>query len=470
MYYKHIIHILLFLLLHICNIYSQTTYYKYQILGTFGYSNPIQINTKSHHFKGAGLTGNADVHLYFNQFSGLALSVGRAYHSSTSRFNEFLQDKYLVNNLATSRPGWTNISFLGGPVFKFRKQKFEIDGFAQVGIYVIKVPFLQFRVLMNNEMYDIASLYGGVEQVRLAWQSGFNIHYRLNQYTSVLFKSSLQSNLGLSKYYQLFRYRDVSDINNNAKIDISEYINAPLIEEESLINFLHVNVSLGVSYAFGLKNSSAEISSFSEVNNIYPVMEVFKEQTDSLTHPIRKEIKDTIIQISQKQTSENTKIIDNLKPTEYVIQNNNNRPEKTISNQPESNDFSTTEIDKVSNSSPVFKETTAIVRIKLLTENSQNDEKEAVNNDQNLLKKSTEYKIQIIALSANQKDIISPDLNIPIEVEYNAEIKLFKYMTGRFSSENEALKKLMEIRALGFSDAFIAIYNDNKRVSTAHHK
>lgn len=461
MYKNHIIYILLLILLNICTINAQLPYHRYQIIGSLGYSNPFHVNKINHHFKGAGVSGSAGVQLFFNQYSGLALSIGREYHSSASRFNDFLQDKYLVNNLATSRPGWTNISFLGGPVFKLRKQKFEIDAFGQVGIHVIKVPYLDFRLLMNGEMYEIARLSGGVEQLRLAWQSGINVHYRMNENTSVIFRSAVQSNLGLSHYNQLFSYRDVSDVNRNNQIDIGEYIAAPLIDEASLNNFLHLNISLGVSYAFGLRSPQSEYSGDSEDHRIYSLYEMPNVQNDSLNYlpevnkpgqnpiPQKQALSDTIkaYKINPAPTNDHSLIDNHIIPDDATLKNR------------EQNKTRVSDTDNHSKTVPAFKDTTAVVRVQFIT-----------NNAQNAVQRTSVYKIQIAALSTNQKNISIPGMNIPVEIEYHTDVKLYKYMAGRFSTENEALIKLMEIRALGFSDAFIAIYQEDKRISTSNHK
>jgi len=463
MYNKHIIYILLFILLYICNINAQSTYHRYQVIGSIGYSNPFHLQKNSHHFKGPGISGSAGVHLYFNAFSGVALSAGRDYHSSTSMFNAFLKEKYLVNNLALSRPGWTNLSFLGGPVFKLRKQKFEIEAFGQIGIHVIKVPYLDFRVLMNNEMYEIAKLSGGVEQIRLAWQSGFNAHYRINTNTTAMFRSAVQSNLGLSKYNQLFSYRDVSDENNNNKIEIGEYIASPLIDEASLNNFLHLNVSVGVSYSFGLKNAQSETSDFSDYNSIDTKQELTVKQTDSLSSPSDAAFKTPSKKVTEININEDTttnakegfishKHLDSIKYTDQEL--NNNTSEKDITYKP----------------SPSYRDTTALVRLQLITENTQNNEKKSLSNNQNNPKNALVYKIQIAALKTSQKNIVLSGLTIPVEVEYHADINLYKYIAGNFTTEDEALITLMEIRSLGFRDAFIAIYHQEKRMSTSHHK
>ena len=42
---------------------------------------------------------------------------------------------------------------------------------------------------------------------------------------------------------------------------------------------------------------------------------------------------------------------------------------------------------------------------------------------------------------------------------------LYKYTSGRFSDQNEAERHLAQVRALGFSDAFVAFFLDDRRIS-----
>lgn len=84
-----------------------------------------------------------------------------------------------------------------------------------------------------------------------------------------------------------------------------------------------------------------------------------------------------------------------------------------------------------------------------------------------ILKK--EYQVQFIAIRHPNALFMSVGSIDKIRVEYINDKKLYRYSLGGYVSMEEALKDLKHVRAKGYKDAFIALYENGKRVDTMYH-
>lgn len=79
------------------------------------------------------------------------------------------------------------------------------------------------------------------------------------------------------------------------------------------------------------------------------------------------------------------------------------------------------------------------------------------------------YKIQIAVRSQPANTQQAP-FNTLKNVSFEKQDGLYKYLLGNFSSYEDALKQLSEAKSKGFSDAFIVVYQQGKRLPAAEAK
>jgi N-acetylmuramoyl-L-alanine amidase len=79
------------------------------------------------------------------------------------------------------------------------------------------------------------------------------------------------------------------------------------------------------------------------------------------------------------------------------------------------------------------------------------------------------FKVQIAARS-QPLNIKQAPYNSFKNVSFEEQNGIYKYMVGNFSKHSEAQAQLAELKAKGFPDAFIVVYQQGKRLSAAEAK
>jgi outer membrane protein OmpA-like peptidoglycan-associated protein len=76
---------------------------------------------------------------------------------------------------------------------------------------------------------------------------------------------------------------------------------------------------------------------------------------------------------------------------------------------------------------------------------------------------SVKYRVQIYALS-RQKSLVDPEFEDLQDVQMYVEDGMYKYTTGVFNTHEEAARYRDVMKQVGFSDAFVVTFANNKRI------
>lgn len=79
------------------------------------------------------------------------------------------------------------------------------------------------------------------------------------------------------------------------------------------------------------------------------------------------------------------------------------------------------------------------------------------------------YKIQFVALKISNKSFPRMENIGTIGHEYFTKKSMYRYTLGPYSSEDEAVSDMLKVRAMGFEDAFLAVYKNGARTNTLYH-
>jgi tetratricopeptide (TPR) repeat protein len=82
---------------------------------------------------------------------------------------------------------------------------------------------------------------------------------------------------------------------------------------------------------------------------------------------------------------------------------------------------------------------------------------------------NTEYKIQFVALRFSNKTFPRMENIGTIAHEFYPKKSMYRYTLGPYTSEDEAVSDMLKVRAMGFEDAFLAVYKNGKRTNTLYH-
>lgn len=95
---------------------------------------------------------------------------------------------------------------------------------------------------------------------------------------------------------------------------------------------------------------------------------------------------------------------------------------------------------------------------------SSNEPKASSNESTSKITGNTYYSVQFSTIK-RKISVNDPALNGVKEVEIHEHNGVYRYTSGRFSSKAEASKRLDEVRALGFNDAFITTFVNGERTT-----
>ncbi|MBK8623447.1 MAG: hypothetical protein IPN79_17215 [Saprospiraceae bacterium] len=79
------------------------------------------------------------------------------------------------------------------------------------------------------------------------------------------------------------------------------------------------------------------------------------------------------------------------------------------------------------------------------------------------------YKIQFVALRLSNKTFPKMEGIGNITHEFYPKKSMYRYTLGPFDTEDEAVSDMLKVRAMGFQDAFLAVYKNGKRINTLYH-
>lgn len=79
------------------------------------------------------------------------------------------------------------------------------------------------------------------------------------------------------------------------------------------------------------------------------------------------------------------------------------------------------------------------------------------------------YKIQFVALRLSNKTFPKMEGIGNITHEFYPKKSMYRYTLGPFYTEDEAVSDMLKVRAMGFQDAFLAVYKNGKRINTLYH-
>lgn len=80
-----------------------------------------------------------------------------------------------------------------------------------------------------------------------------------------------------------------------------------------------------------------------------------------------------------------------------------------------------------------------------------------------------QYKIQFVALKISNKAFPRMENIGTIDYEYYPSKSMYRYTLGPYNTQDEAVSDMLKVRAMGFEDAFLAVYKNGARVNTLYH-
>ncbi|MBK6365271.1 MAG: hypothetical protein IPF52_18070 [Saprospiraceae bacterium] len=92
-------------------------------------------------------------------------------------------------------------------------------------------------------------------------------------------------------------------------------------------------------------------------------------------------------------------------------------------------------------------------------------------NDKNTVSptKGKIYKVQFVALKISNKEFPKLENIGNITHEFFPKKSMYRYTLGPYTNETDAESDMIKVRAMGFSDAFLAEYTNGLRTNTLHH-
>lgn len=496
-----------------------------------GLSLPVGAFANEHMFAGQGIHAAGGFDYFFNKI-GFGFSGGYFSNQSESLFRDYINHKYFEYPVQNNKQSWNTKYILFGPTYKLSLGKFEMDVYAKGGLSQITVPDLLFTKRFFGQHYEVFHFSGSSVDWQYAWTGGLRMLYKVNDLLGVQAKADYFATQFLSKVNYGYTYRDATDANRNGVIDDAEYFESQKINQSHTAELSAVNVNLGVIIQLG-RSYDKNIKMIPPIyDNVSPetsdnelITENPKEDThfvDSLplvnadeeAAAIKAELERNILEpVSIPETTYDapestydeeaadflykageayfaTNDFENALPCFNKLKADPNYPRAKYmfalslcamgnceEGKREYKDFAKTYKDSDARTLEIIfasqfekcalgnKTKTKEIANTKSTNNTPNTE---TNEVKPVMTK--EFKIQFIAIR-------QPNASFPgvakvgtVETEYFPNKSVYRYTLSGYDNVNSAANDLTKVRNMGFRDAFIAVYENGKRVNTIYHK
>jgi tetratricopeptide (TPR) repeat protein len=506
--------------------YAQSKNYLQLNMST-GISTPMPKFRFQPMFAGLGSYYEGGFDYFFGRV-GLTTSGGIVYHPTDRLFKNFINTRYnaSANQILSSK--WETTYGLLGLVYKLGKNKLEFDITGKVGVSQISVPAMAYVKSFEQSSLELFSFYGETKnQWQPTWSSGVRIAYKLSDLAGLQLKGEFIGSTNSKKSLYTNSYVDIQDRNKNGSLENAEYFESPKYTSTGNINMQAVNIGIGLVFQLERPSPTPAKRMFAEIpEEDRPDLEkevLVNEGIAIDAHtPKKAEPKSDIINTLkieeevkpvQVQTTPFVKISEDLvsKSSDYIA------PESTYDAEGANflykagesyfagNDFESAMpcFNKLK-ADPLYPHAKYMFAM-TLSEMGNCDEakkeyeefesnyigddartfkiifKSRIEKCKTILKPNHEdivagniangvsYKIQFIAMK--QSNATFPKLAGMNDIgnEFLPASGIYRYNLETYFDLDHATKDMYKVRQMGFRDAFIAVYNDGKRVDTLHH-
>lgn len=217
-----------------------------------GISEPLGAFRSQEMFSGRGRSIGGGFDYFFGKF-GLGFNAGTFNNESEQAFSDYIYNKFLERTKVNQDNMWNTKFGMFGPIFKTGFKKFEFDIYLRGGYSQIQVPYLLFSKSFFDQSYDIYRFSGVSENWQFAWSSGVKFIYKLTHQLGIQVRADYFATTYLSEVAYEKSFRDVSDANNNGRIDDAEYFESRKVNNSNYSNLSVVNLNLGLLFQIGRK-------------------------------------------------------------------------------------------------------------------------------------------------------------------------------------------------------------------------
>ena len=264
---------ILLLIFNFATIYAQKN--TLQISASAGLSTPISSFNADQMFADRGLSFQGDLSYFFGKL-GFGVQAGYFENKSQTKFNNYINHKYLENPNLSNMPSWQTLYALLGPRLKTQFGKLDFDLGLGAGLTTIDVPELIFYKTFFNQNYEIYAFRGSQNNnTQLAWSGSAHFVYNLTRTVGLRFGGQIIGTQYVSEVNYNNAYRDAADNNNNGKIDEPEYFESSKVDIVDKTPLSVFNIDLGMQIKFGgTHKSTKQAFTPAETVDIIPTTQV----------------------------------------------------------------------------------------------------------------------------------------------------------------------------------------------------
>lgn len=220
-----------------------------------GLGFPIQEYAKSNVFAAPGISTGLSADYFFGNW-GFGFQYNYNTNPGVTKFFDYISDRFLDQPLKLKAGDWKTRSFMTGPVFKFRKSRFEIDLLGRIGFNSTSIPEFEYiRTVASQDFmaYRFESFMRS--EFYLAYNLETRLGLRLNDWLALSSSISFFRTQPSDAVSFAYTYRNVADLNRNGLIDDSEFLDSEIQNVAEAIPLTLVNVRLGFNFSFYRKKN-----------------------------------------------------------------------------------------------------------------------------------------------------------------------------------------------------------------------
>ncbi len=524
---RNLLSSLVFILFTITISFGQKSILQIDIGG--GGSTPMSEMRNTFMFASQGYSFNSHVDFFFAKL-GLGVAIGYVNNPSSNVFIQHIERKYFESIKMDVPQSWQTKYMVFGPSYRLGSQRWDINIFAKAGISQTDTPRLMFQKYFFNQPHEIFKFTGQGGDFQYIWNAGIRGIYNINSWLGVHLKVDYLSTRFLSQMGYQYSYFSVNDANNNGSIDDPEYMEAEEIYTIGQANLSNLNVSTGLIFKLGSLTNQNKVrllpKDFIDViptveNNINivgkeeipissdlilkeDVQIVVLEKSKSTDNTVEEEIyqdSDIEIPLEEIEVVEAPEAKYDEEAAEFLykagesyfaannfgdaiacfnkIKSDPKYPRAQYmfalaqcatgnceSAQKEYNEFSKNYKESDSRTLEVIfaSHLERCKRGDLLVKNIEDVDSKFLDT-----KPKKEYRVQFVAIKKSNATFPKVAQIGPIGAEFYPNKTLYRYSLEGYTSLEVALEDMKTVRAMGFGDAFIAIYENGIRTKTLYH-
>ncbi len=473
---------------------------------------PMSYMRNIYMFAGNGYQLNGHIDFFVGKI-GLGVAAGYTDNPSSSLFASHIEHKYFEKIFVDQPQSWQTKYMVFGPSFRYGSKKWDINIFAKAGISQSQTPQLMFQKYFFGQPIEIFNFEGRSGEFQYIWNAGVRGMYNINSWLGIQLKADYLSTQFLSQMGYQYSYFNVQDVNNNGIIDDPEYMEAEETYKKGEAAISSLNLSTGLVFKIGriagkrkvkmlpteLMDLPAPVVEAPQKEVLPAVVEVIDPLpivpvTSPIVEDVEKPLEDLHVAdaIESKYDAEAAEFLYKAGESYFAVNNFDDaivcfNKLKSDPNYPRAKYMFALSQCATGNCEAAQKEykefaqnyresdsrTLEIIfashmerckRGDLLVKSKENTIIAAENTFA-----QKEYKVQFVAIKKPDATFPKVAQIGPIVSEFFPKKTVYRYSLEGYTTLDEALNHMKEVRKIGFKDAFIAIYENGVRTNTLYH-